>query len=247
MNNTNFQIITLSTLLAFGTVCEADISKRIRAGLAYTDYDLEYSSGSGGSISAVNYMSIQLGMSVINGPVFFDIAYSTSLNAEHSFTLDGQDNDFDRYDFALAGGYLLGNHWSVFGGYKFGESEYSNYALAGAPDTTLTFETEGFFGGVSKTFPMGENALTLNASVAFMDGKLFDNDTGGTPLNADGDALGLSIGAGYSVPLKQNMGLEGRLSYQSYEFTDLTDPFWGELRDFNENILSIGATLFMNF
>ena len=155
----------------------AEISKRPRAGLAYTDYDLEFTSGSG-TISSTSYLSIELGLTILSDNLFFDVAYSTSYNAEQNFTQTGQDDDFDRYDFALAAGYLLADHWSVFGGYKYGESQYANYADGVAPNTTLTFETEGFFGGVSKVIPFGQNALSLSASLALLDGKLYDNDTG---------------------------------------------------------------------
>ncbi len=239
------KIVTLTLLYFMSSVSFADVSVRPRAGFSYDKYDMQISSGSK-LTSSSSYLTVDLGLTVLYDRIYYDVAYKSSFNASHDFTTTGNDESFKRQDFALAAGYLFQDHWSVFAGYKYGDSEFSNYILGASPYTNLNFETKGLFSGLSKVFIFGKNALSVNVALAFLDGKLTDTDTLSAPLNASADTVGASVGVAYSLLVEKNMGLVVKLSYQNYEFSNLNDPIY-IISDVSENILNFGVSFFSNF
>lgn len=80
-------------------------------------------------------------------------------------------------DWALSFGYMITNQWSVFAGYKAGDTEWSqafqdDWGGDYRSNVKITgkFEQDGPFVGTSYSFPIGPGALTLKAAYAYLNG-----------------------------------------------------------------------------
>ncbi|MDH5407090.1 MAG: hypothetical protein OEZ33_07960 [Gammaproteobacteria bacterium] len=208
---------------------------RGRATLGYSSYTLSFT-GSSLPTSDVNstYMFFGAGATFATGKIYFDAAFNSSMNATHDWS--GFNGDFERFDMAFTGGYLLSQGWSVFGGFKTGESIFYQDSL---PGYRLTFEAFGPFVGGSKVIHLDQSSsVSLSAALAIMTGDIFDNFS----LNDSGNTYGLSVSASYNLPLGDNQGLKARANYHSYSFSDFSTVV-----DVDESILSVEASYYMNF
>ncbi|MBL8252057.1 MAG: hypothetical protein JNJ76_00460 [Candidatus Competibacter sp.] len=174
-----------------------------------------------------------------------DTAYSSFEEIVDAFTIHEGDVDAQHYDWALSIGYLITDQWSVFVGYKAGNTEWDQaYNFNPRPpfDTTklaLTgkidgeFEQDGPFLGTSYSFPVGPGVLSVKAAYAYLDGTYKRSAYGviyppfsGTPeeldvysygkLNGNSDAY--SFGISWSQPISHNLGYSVGANYHRYEF-----------------------------
>lgn len=222
----------------------AETLVRPRAAIGYASYELSPSDPSLDSISDTSYMTLGAGATIAQDNMYFDVSFTTALDASHDFSSTGQDEDFFRNDLALTVGFVLDQGLSVFGGYKSGKTEYDNPATS-ATSTVLTFETSGIFGGASMSFPQGNDVISVNVALAFMEGELTDDDTVAIPFDETADTLGLSFGAAYVKNISNDAGLIFKGAFQLYAFSDWTGNY--TLDDLDESIFSLEATYFMNF
>ena len=132
---------------------------------------------------------------------------------------------------------------SIFGGYKTGSSEYTNITPTAA---TTTFDTDGLFFGAGISMPVDQNSLSLSGAVAFLNGKLEDNDTGFIPYNAEADTVGISMAMAYTMNFSDTSGMALKAAYQYYGFTGWVDPNY-TVADMAESIFAMDITFFANF
>ena len=230
-------VLTTSVCLLSGpqAFAEGDDLLRGRASVGYSSYALTITgTGSTTPDATSQYLAVGAGLTYATGNIYFDASGSTSVGATHDWPQF--EGDFQRTDTALTGGYLLDEGWSVFGGYKWGTSEFSKDA---DPSYKLTFEAYGFFGGASKAISLGNGtSLSLTGALASMKGDLYNNSS----LNDSGDALGLSFTAAYNLPLGTDSGIQVRGFYQNYSFSGFSAG-----NDANETILGIEAGYHLDF
>ena len=155
--------------------------------------------------------------------------------------------DFDRYEYAIAFGYLVTENLSVFLGFRESKStvDFSsvisvpNFGIAGTASIDMDFEEDGFFFGTSYGWHINNVAFkgVLSGSVAFasLDGDLEQKsvmtnglvDPDGVPDDSSkGDTLGVKLGLTWKGithvdKLTYSVGVNG----YKYEFdADNDDP-----------------------
>jgi hypothetical protein len=156
---------------------------------------------SGGSDDSwENAVGIQTGLSAAMGNFFGDIAIDY-LKVDD----DAVDN---RTDILLTVGYLIGDHWQAFGGYRRGMQGDSAF-------NDDTFDESGFFvGGGIGGIAMG--SFVVGASAAYNFSKV---DAGADDLDYDGISLKVS-GSLASMPQHSL-----QLRYQTFELEDVSETF----------------------
>jgi hypothetical protein len=215
---------------------------RPRASIGYSSYELAFTS-TGNSLSSVSYLKGGIGATIATGQLYFDAGYSGSLGATYSDTYDSSDQDFLRNDLTLTVGYVLKNNITVFGGYKSGTTEYTNWL---SPDTVTKFEASGPYFGAGIGVPVGDGVLSFNGAIAILSADLTDNDPNFIQYNASADSVGLSLGVGYSMSFGGTSGLAFKGSFQSYNYTGWTDPNY-TIDDTQETIFSFDVEYYYNF
>ncbi len=175
----NTIIISTSLLISASAFAEPKFRPRVDVGLA--TYNLEIIDTTPGFESkddlSTTYLKAGIGGSIINGRWYFDLGYSTSINAEADDS--GETMDFTRTDLVLTAGYVFPSNVTIFGGYKSGKSEFSNFSQT--PGVSVEFTADGIYGGAGINIPTNGNVVSLNAAIAILDGELVNND----PVNLD--------------------------------------------------------------
>lgn len=228
-------ITSLVLLLNQNAFAADDSLLRLRVTAGFSNYALtQTGKGSTAPDATSQYLALGGGLTYAKGNFYFDAYGSMSIGAEHDWpTFEG---DFNRTDTALTAGYLLQGGWSVYGGYKWGKSEFGRDS---APGYLLTFEAEGFFAGASKSIRQASGTtVSLSAAVAFMTGYIYDTAS----LDDEGSAIGTSFSATYNVPMAGGTGIQVKGFYQYYGFSDFRAA-----ADTNETIIGAHAAYYMNF
>ncbi len=199
-----------------------------------------------------NYLAVGGGVTVSNGSLYGDLNLSTSVAAELE-SADG-DADFTRYDISFAMGYLLEGGFSVFGGYKIGTSEMSEFSNdASIPD--IEFKADGFFIGASQGWNVDETTLlSFSLAAALMKGHYtWENETINKVKVESDSTVGVSAGLSMSKLINDNLSLTGSFKYQSYTYSDFDGEFAGSIfteelagLEVDEDILTFGVTLSMH-
>lgn len=233
-------VIALSCMSASFSA-NAETVFRPRVSLGFSKYELAFTQ-SGDSLSSVTYLKGGIGATIANGQLYFDAGYSGSLGAKYD---DGlvPDQDFLRNDLTLTIGYVLQNNITVFGGYKSGTTEYTDWLSV---DTTTKFEASGPYFGAGIGVPAGGGVLSFNGAIAILSADLTDNDPNLTQFNASADSVGVSLGLGYSMTFGGTSGLAFKGSVQAYNYTGWTDPNY-LIDDTKETIVSFDVEYYYNF
>lgn len=213
----------------------AETLMRPRASLGFASYELDFVDTST-TFDPITYLALGAGITLAKDNLFFDASVTTALGASYDFGATSDEN-FYRNDIALTAGLLLNDGLSVFGGFKIGQTEFDN-PYPGA--SVLTFDSSGLYGGVSKSIPMQQNVLSINAALAIMGGELSDS----AGYSTEGDTFGFSMGATYSINLSADNGIMVRGGVQSYSFVDFDD---NATSDTTEVIVSADVAYFVNF
>ena len=162
--------------------------------------------------------------------------------ASYAFSIDDADvseedfiGDAERTDLDLIVSRQMTDEFSLFVGYKIGETELRSLSREneedGGPKQDESFEQEGLFVGASYTWSF-ENAGRLSASIAYADLDA-DNefvsdeevdDEDDEPLEFDdisgkssGSSEGFSYNLAWTMPLKANLLFRSKLRINRYE------------------------------
>lgn len=158
------------------------------------------------------------------------------------------ETDVDRVDWAITGGYSVNEYLSVFGGWKYGETEQSGISdelveNGPPPGLKLTYEGSGPFVGASVGYPLWEGQLSFSIAYADLDTDYESRAAFGTPATAtstntpmlgpeeySGDAKGFSYGVKYTGILTESAQYYASIKYQNYDLDgngvrqNLTNP-----------------------
>lgn len=190
-----------------------------------------------------------IGGTIASGPFFGDFYYQSTLNetaysSQEVAILDPKvninygDGNAKHADWALSLGYMITDHWSVFAGYKSGNTEWDqtiiehSYVQDATQKIDGSFEQNGPFLGASYSFQIGPGALTFRAAYAYLDGteKMAINaeaDRGNSEYSEylqhqlDGNSNAFSLGISWTQSLADNLGVSINANYHRYKF-DLT-------------------------
>lgn len=166
--------------------------------------------------------------------------WQVSLNG--TFSLDDADiseeedvGEASREDIDLTLGYQINRNWSVFGGYKWGETEMDFVSRDPDDDGVFnrvseSYEQEGPYLGGSFSWDF-ETAGRLSLAIAYADldatntfGANTDDDEGDEPPEFDdltgrvkGDTTGFSYGLTWTMPLSAKLLFQARLKVNDYQ------------------------------
>ena len=246
MNSRSVNIAILTTSLLISSTAFADTKFRPRATVGIADYNIDLKSpGNPTATSKATYLKAGFGATVINNRWYFDLAYDGSINAEADD--DGDKLDFTRDDLTLTAGYVFPNNATVFGGYKTGNSEFKAQDTSGFQ---FDFEAKGIYAGGGMNFPSGNNVFSINAAIAFLDGELTITDPTDPVLPSitlTSDTVGISLGAGYNIPINNTSGFALKASYQSYEFDNFEFAGFSSDLSAEESIFTVNASYYSTF
>ena len=118
-----------------------------------------------------NPVSIGIGTTIVSGenPFYLDIFLQTSTSAETQLNVLGYQENLSgtRSDYSIAAGYALAEAFSVFYGYKQGETDAS-----GDKGSTAAFIARGPFLGFVYALKFQQHSISFNAAVAQLIGKI---------------------------------------------------------------------------
>ncbi len=218
-------IVSMMVIAGLGIVPATASAEFIpRVGLSYDMYEYGYSSS---STDESSYLAANVGGTFLVGEaMYFDVAYDTSLGAEHDRSDNSYGSDFERTSWALTFGGFVNDATSVFGGYRSGEAVFSHSGLWDGFEYTI--ESSGPFFGASYGIPAGDGTLSFNIAIALLDANFSNNQ--GVDYDSDAGAAA-SFGVAYKLG---NLGFNMKSQSFSYD-----DP-WGV--ENTEDLFSLGAT-----
>lgn len=196
-----------------------------------------------------------IGGTVVSGQFFGDFYYQSTLDDDGSDTekqLTDSDIVYNKYlgdvdvqhaDWAFSLGYMITDQWSLFAGYKSGDTEWdqssrafslsSQIGLIGTYHVNGEFQQDGPFVGASYSFPIGSGVLNFKAAYAYLSGDYQTNYSeveypplGGISdkrqefdqINLDGDSNAFSVGVSWTQSLANDLGYSIGVNYHHYEF-----------------------------
>lgn len=266
-----FSMAVLSTLSLSAAAEEfswGDVSFQPRAYVGYADYSLD--GGDITQISDLgvtqkskllfglpgrNKVDIEgfvggIGATVATGKFFSDIyyqaipsetAYSSTQGPSGNNIANYGNIDVKHYDWAISLGYMITDQWSIFAGYKAGQTDSDQSIALNRPppgsetiqagNYSVSFDQGGPFLGTSYSFPIGPGALTLKAAYAYLDGD-YTSDFQSTvfpPLTPTpvpalqqftwkGNSNAYSLGVSWTQSLVENLGFSLGVNYHHYKF-----------------------------
>jgi len=184
------------------------------------------------------------------------------------------DSDFEREEYSISVGYVLGSNWALFGGYRTAKLSFTDittqddeitdpngniFKKKGHGKTNSSFKQKGFFFGSAYAFNINEHAIfTLTAALAALNGK---NSTRGaidfvTDINGDittetvdqsGNSDGDTVGLNLGASWKGRIveNLSYSLDMNGYNYDFNSSN--SEDSDFSETVLRFSAGLSYRF
>lgn len=194
-----------------------------------------------------------IGGTMAYGQFFGDLYYQSTANitAYSGANVQGIDNqisfnenlgdvDAQHSDWAISLGYAITDQWSVFAGYKSGNTEWDQTSQRDYPPShsnlwTITrkfngkFYQDGPFVGTSYSFLIGPGVLTFKAAYAYLDGTQETNEENvyiyrdppesrTAQWKLDGNSNAYSLGVLWTQSLADNLGLSLGANYHNYSF-----------------------------
>lgn len=193
---------------------------------------------------------VGIGGTISSGPFFGDFYYQSTPkdNIYSGFTVDSQEPfpyqtdigsvDAQHFDWAISIGYMLNEQWSIFAGYKVGNTEWDQSARDVLPNSTVItdaklnakFDQGGPFLGTSYSLPIGSGLLTFKAAYAYLDGTYKWENSGtaydpnpypGSYLigwDLDGNSNAYSFGISWTQSITDSIGYSLSANYHRYKF-----------------------------
>lgn len=201
-------VYTANSLAAPDTILSAEISEK-HVTHAFRDDDPTNRPEFAG-----DFGSVIIGLTTV-----FDKFY-VNLNSEQSWKDDTAVFNssllyMDRDDYALTLGYAVSNTTSVFAGYKYGKTGFTNASLEAGSTvaSTFSFKEEGPFIGIAYTHSISnKSSVGLSLAYADMDGEVNNHtldagEAGTGPTDGSGKVDGISVGIKYANALSDSTQL----------------------------------------
>jgi hypothetical protein len=176
-----------------------------------------------------------------------DSADNTLFYGRGSNANEKVDAYFDREEYSISAGYGLGDHWTVFGGYRRSTTNFSTFEEAKLVGSVsehiewtigdIDFVQDGYFFGATYAFPtIAQSVILFNTAFAFLDGD-FDSfnrfnssavypdghENVGSPAGSyqsqfEGDSVGLNVGIIWKGRIKNSLAYSFGLNGYNYDF-----------------------------
>jgi hypothetical protein len=231
----NVGLVAIAMLPAVSSAFALDltIQPRVVIGSQYYEYKV---AGSSDVNSEVDYVFGGLGITGQIGKFFVDLYGQTNLTEgedDDPNAGSGRETTVDRSEVNLTAGYAFTRNVTAFGGLKYANNQIDSEFNSG---TTIDIETDYFgpFAGLALTFPIASvGALSINGSVAYLDGEetVENTSTLQQVFVNDGKALGYAVGLGWSGrfgPATSALGYGIGLDYSTYDFEEDGDDEFKE-------------------
>ncbi len=163
--------------------------------------------------------------------------------------------DASREDIDLTLGYQISEHWSLFTGYKQGDTDIQFMSRSGSDEgrsefVNESYEQSGIYVGASYAWKFekagrlsislayakldAENTFGINTDEEEANEELEFDDVGG---QVSGDTEGLSYGISWTMPLSGNLIFQTRFKVNDYTQDLLVNG--QEFKDIDENLTSL--------
>jgi len=225
-------------LLSAGAAhAEFGFTPRVNAGVMNYSYKLTINNLQSGAGGVWHKVSDTVGILGIGGTVsfdrfFVDIYGQMSGEGNGTYTYDladprvpGNEMDFEREDYAISLGYALHENLSLFAGYKWGKTDFSeSYNPQTGGGFLEYFDTEfkedGPFVGAAIGWPVGNGLVAINIAVAMLDAENNQTKVGqaGSYLDFSGDTVGVNFGVSWRAPITDNLSYSLSLDGYRYSF-----------------------------
>jgi hypothetical protein len=186
----------------------------------------------------VSFNTYTLFGSVSLGDAYVSLAFADSLN-EQNISEEDEIGEASRTDLDLNLGYRLTDAWTLFLGYKDGETDIDFRVRDSDIVQDEYYREEGFYGGATYSWRLGE-AGTVSFTLAYI---AFDSDLrftegfeddeeeeDGEPVEFDdlegtfaGDAEGFSAGVSWVIPLGERLAFRTQYRINQYDLEVDTD------------------------
>ena len=204
---------------------------------------------------------------------------TTTIEGNYPFIID---SDLEREEYSFSIGYALGAQWVLYGGYREAKTSFSDalsvvtelkgssgsleipFSVTGKGRRRTSFKQDGYFIGGVYAFNIGGFAvISLNAAVAFLDGKYDSRGSLDTEMSAtvdgqqvdvpvdptdigtdhNGDTTGISLGAAWKGRIGKSVGYSLGVDGYSYDFEAKQE----NIADLSESVLRFSAGLSYQF
>ncbi|MGI9492397.1 MAG: hypothetical protein ACR2QF_08370 [Geminicoccaceae bacterium] len=225
-------IAVMPATMSSASALDLTIQPRVTIGAQYYEYNV---AGASDVNAEVDYVFGGLGVTGQIGSFFVDLYGQTNLTEGEDDNPNiggGRETTVDRSEINLTAGFAATRNITLFGGLKYARNEIDSEFGNGV---TIDIETDYFgpFGGLALTFPFSDvGALSLNGSVAYLDGEeTVDNSLLVSDVVNDGNALGYAVGLGWSGrfgPATSALGYGIGIDYSTYDFEESGDDEFKE-------------------
>jgi len=213
-----------------------------KVGFSYKTVTLE-AAGGRKSFSPL-FITLDLGLTLAYKSVYFSVGYDSSIRNDltHNTTPSGSGGVDDsivystRSDGAATLGYAIGWGFSLFTGWKYGESV--GYGFADGTGSVKNFQSRvtanGPFFGTSYSYRFGDKgSVDLSVAYASMSG-LNKYTTASSGTETEGRTTGFSYGIAWSGSLSETAGYSVGFKANRYEFDADPPPGSNENPDLDE-------------
>jgi len=220
-----FKKTAITTVLALASL-SASADWYVQPKVGYESRDYEISFGEGFDPATATIPGLVVGISLINSSGWYaDFEVSTGDDEVNNFYLE--DDYIERDDFTLSTGWSLGNGLTLFTGFTGSDTTIENQKDQSTADyNEVKFRSEGFFGGLAKTFSFNKShSLSVSAAIGMMEGSYQLNDArdGSGNIDVEGDSTGYSANVAYSYRPGNSLTFTVGVKGQAYTYTDMQD------------------------
>lgn len=151
---------------------------------------------------------------------YFDVEEFNGTGTHKGFVEDS--DTFVKRNTAFSVGRILDDGYTLFGGFRFGGSEFQ-FENSGGQSSDLDNDTTGVFLGGAKNFSLDATSnVSVSAGIAALTAEFKSFDTG-EAIDAKGDTIGYSLGAAWNKRIMNDWNLSVGGRYQSYKYDDVKD------------------------
>lgn len=213
------------SLAVFATPALADYSFIPKLGYAQKNYKLDMGDGfpSSKDVITASASGTIWGFTLAHSSRwYFDFEQFDSGVGTHEGFVE-QEDDYIRHDVTFSIGRSFKTGYTVFGGLRFGNSEFRFDRGDDIKYGALDNDAGGPFIGAAKNLPLSDSSnLTLSAGLAALTAEFKSFDTG-QAIDAKGDTIGFSLAGAFNKRIFEKWNLSAGVRYQAYEYQDVKD------------------------
>ncbi len=171
------------------------------------------------------------------GKAYASVSYADTLR-EQNISEEDEVGEAGRTDIDVTVGYRVSDAWTVFLGYKDGETDIDFRVRDTRIVQDESYREDGFYGGATYTWALGRaGALNFTLAYIYFDSDLRftqgvddDDDDEDEPVEFDdlegtysGDARGFSAGVNWVIPLSRSLAFRSQYKINQYDLEVTAD------------------------